>query len=166
MAVVDLTTYKTTDNTPKSAITVAGSDSLFVLARATITNGNSSGSIYRIAEVPSNFVPVGGEVTCAALTGLDDVDLGLYETAEHGGAVISVNALADALDVTSALAPGAGLSPIENIAIANQGKALYSLASDVSSERQAYTLAITINKNAAATGDIVVKLWLVRREYA
>ncbi len=167
MAVVDLTTYKkSTSNIPVDAIHAGGADHLTIVARGTITNGNTSASIYRIAEIPSNFVPVGGEITCAAITGIDDADLGLYETDEHGGAVISVNALADALDLTGALALGNGLSPVKDIALADQGKALYLLASDVSSERQAYVLALTINKNASATGDFIVRLNLVRREYA
>jgi len=166
MAVVDKTTYKSTDNTPVDAIKVAGADSLIVVAKAAITSGDSATSIYRIAEIPSNYVPVGGEITCDALTGLDDVDLGLYETTEQGGAVLDVDALLDGGDLTSALAPGSGLSPISAVAIANQDAALYTLVSDVSSERQAYTLALTINKNASATGTVCVKLYLVRREYA
>lgn len=166
MAIVDLTTYKTTDNTPIDAITVAGADTLVVLAKGTITNGNSSGSIYRIAEIPSNFVPIGGEITCDAITGIDDADLGLYETAEHGGEVIDVKALMDGGDLTGALPPGGGLSPISAVSIANQNKALYLLASNVSSERQTYTLALTINKEASATGSFIVRLHLVRREYA
>lgn len=166
MAVVDKTTYKSTDNTPVDAIKVAGADSLIVVAKASITSGDSATSIYRIAEIPSNYVPVGGEITCEAITGVDDADLGLYETAEHGNTVIDVDALVDGGDLTSALAPGSGLSPISAIAIANQDAALYTLASDVCSERQTYVLALTINKNAAATGVVCVKLYLVRREYA
>lgn len=168
MAVVDLTTYKkdVTTQVPVDAIHASGADMLNIVARCTVTNGNSSGSIYRIAEVPSNFVPTGGEITCAALTGLDDVDLGLYENTENGGAVIDVDALLDGGDLTSALAQGSGLSPVSAVSLANQGKALYLLAGDVSSERQTYVLALTINANASAGGDVVVKLDLVRREYA
>ena len=70
------------------------------------------------------------------------------------------------MDLTGALAPGAGLSPISGVAIANQDDALYTLAGDVSSERQTYTLALTLNKDCAAGGAVVVKLYLVRREYA
>jgi len=164
MAVVDLTTYKTTDNTPIDAVVVAGADCLEVIAKANITSGDSATSIYRIAEIPSNYVPVGGEITCDALTGLDDVDLGLYETEEHGGGVLDVDALVDGGDLTSALAPGSGLSPISAVTIANQDAALHSLVSDVCSERQSYVLALTINKDAAATGVVCVKLRLVRRE--
>lgn len=167
MAVVDLTTYKKSSaGIPVDAIHACGADMLTIVARGTITNGNTSASIYRIAEVPSNYVPVAGEVTCAAITGIDDADLGLYETTENGGAVLAVNAYADALDLTGALARGSGLAATSNIALADQDKANYLLASDVSSERQAYTLALTINKNATATGDFVVVLHLVRREYA
>jgi hypothetical protein len=167
MAIVDLTTYKKSSaNIPVDAIAATGADMLTIVARATITTGNSATSIYRIAEVPSNYVPVAGDVTCAALTGLDDVDLGLYENSENGGAVIGVNALADALDFTSALNPGTAVNAISNVSLANQDAALYTLASDVSSERQTYTLALTINKDCAAGGDVVVKLHLVRREYA
>ena len=167
MAVVDKTTYKKSSaNIPVDAIAATGADMLSIVARAAITTGDSSTSIYRIAEVPSNFVAVSGEVTCEALTGLDDVDLGLYENTENGGAVIDVDALTDAMDLTSALVPGLGLSPVSAVAIANQDDALYTLAGDVSSERQTYTLALTINKDCSAGGAVIVKLNLVRREYA
>lgn len=167
MGIVDKTSYKKSSaNIPVDAIAATGADSLIIVARAAITTGDSSTSIFRIAEVPSNFVAVGGEITCEALTGLDDVDLGLYENTENGGAVIDVDALVDGADLTLALAPGAGLSPISAITIANQDAALYTLASDVSSERQTYTLALTLNKDCAAGGAVVVKLYLVRREYA
>jgi len=166
MAVVDLTTYKSTDNTPIDAVTVAGADSLMVVAKGTITDTNSIASIYRLAEIPSNYIPVSGEITCDAITSVNDADLGLYETEEHGGAVIDVDALMDGGDLSSALAPGAGLSPISAVTIANQNKALYLLASDVSSERQTYVLALTINAAATATGSFIVRLHLVRREYA
>ncbi len=60
MAVVNLTTYKSTDNTPVDAIKVAGSDMLIVVAKASITSGNSSGSIYRIAEIPTHPITRNG----------------------------------------------------------------------------------------------------------
>jgi len=166
MAQVDRRSYVTTDNTPIDAITVAGADSLDIVAVVPILSTDDADSIYRIAEVPSNFVPVGGEITCSAITGMTSVDLGLYENAENGDTVIGKALLVSAADVSSALAPGAGLSPISAVAIANQGAALYTLAGDVSSERQTYVLALTTNADPAADGTIVVRLRLVRREYA
>lgn len=166
MAVVDNTIYKTTDNTPIAAVAVAGSDSLEIVAKIPITNGDSIASIYRIAEIPSNFIPVGGEITCDAITSVNDADLGLYENTENGGAVLDVDALVDGGDLSSALVPGSGLSPISAVTIANQNAALYTLVSDVSSERQTYVLALTINAAATATGNVIVRLKLVRREYA
>lgn len=166
MAVVDKRIYVTTDNTPVDAVAVAGADTIDILASVAITNGDSATSIYRIAEVPSNYIPVSGEITCDAITGVDDADLGLYENAENGDTVIDVDALVDGADITGAKAPGAGLSPISAVTIANQNKALYLLASDVCSERQTYVLALTINKDASAGGSVIVRLRLVRREYA
>jgi len=167
MAIVDKTTYKKSSaNIPVDAIAASGADLMTIVARCTITTADSATSIFRICEVPSNFVPVAGELTCAALTGLDDVDLGLYENTEQGGAVIDVDAYLDGGDITSALARGSGLAATSAISLANQGAANYTLASDVSSERQTYVLALTINKDCAAGGDVVLVLHLVRREYA
>ncbi len=166
MAVVDVTLYKNTTGIPIDAVQSPGADSIDIVAKIPITNGDTSASIYRIAEVPSNYIPVGGEITCSAITSLNDVDLGLYENAEQGGAVIDVDALLDGGDVSSALVPGSGLSPISAVTIANQNAALYTLASDVSGERQTYVLALTTNATAGAAGTIIVRLKLVRREYA
>ncbi len=173
MAVVDNTLYRNTTNIPIDAVAVAGQGggTLDIVAKIPMLSTDDSGSIYRICEVPSNFIPVSGEITCSALTTLTDVDLGLYETPEHGGAVIDVNALADALDFSSALVPGSGLSPISAVTIGDQNKSLYLLANDgsavdVSSERQTYTLALTTNANCDADGTVILRLKLVRREYA
>ena len=166
MAQVDRRIYVTTDNTPVDSIAVAGADSLDIVAKVSVLSTDDADSIYRICEVPSNYVPVGGEVTCSAITGMNSVDLGIYENAENGDTVIDVDALMAAADFSSALAPGSGLSPISAIAIANQNAALYTLASDVSSERQTYVLAFKTNADPAADGTILVRLRLVRREYA
>jgi len=166
MAVVDERIYVTTDNTPNDAVMVTGADSLDLVIAVPIANGDSIASIKRIAEVPSNFIPVGGEITCSAVTGVDDIDLGIYENAENGNTVIDVDALVDGADVSSALVPGSGLSPISAVAIGNQDNALYTLAGDVSSERQTYVLALTLNAAASAAGTVVVRLKLVRRQYA
>ena len=168
MAVVDNTLYKNSTNLPIDAVAVAGQGGgvLEIVAKIPMLATDDSGSIYRICEVPSNFIPVGGEITCDALTTLTDADLGLYENAENGGAVIDVDALVDGADLHLALAPGAGLSPISAVTIANQNAALYTLAGDVSSERQTYVLALTTNANCDAAGSVIVRLKLVRREYA
>lgn len=166
MAIVDQTLYKSTNNTPVDAVKHSGADVIEIVAPIAIANGDSATSIKRICEVPSNYVPVGGEITCSAVTGVTDADLGLYETAEHGGGVLDADALVDGVDLSSAKVPGAGFSPISAVAIANQAKALYGLVSDVCSERQAYVLALTLNAAASAAGTVVVRLRLVRREYA
>jgi len=170
MALVDRTSYlkDATTQLPIDAVAVAGAggDTLDIVAKVPILATDDADSIYRFCEVPSNFIPVGGEITCSAITGMNSVDLGIYENPENGGAVIDVDALAGSLDMSSALAPGAGHSPIKGLVIANQNAALYTLAGDVSGERQTYTLAFKTNADPAANGTIIVRLKLVRREYA
>ena len=170
MAVVDRTSYlkSATTQYPIDAVTVAGQGGgiLEIVAKVPILATDDANSLYRICEVPSNFIPVGGEVTCSAITGASSWSLGIYENPENGGALIDGTALIAADDYSSALAPGAGKSPISNVAIANQNAAFYTLASDVSSERQTYTLVLKSNADPAADGTVVVRLRLVRREYA
>ena len=170
MAIVDRTSYlkSVTTQLPIDAVTVAGQGGgiLEIVAKVPILATDDADSIYRFCEVPSNFIPVGGEITCSAITGMSSVSLGIYENPENGGTLIDATALTSAQDFSSALAPGAGLSPIANVAIANQNAALYTLAGDVSGERQTYTLAFKTNADPAANGTIIVRLRLVRREYA
>ena len=166
MAVVDTTFYKNTTGIPIDSIQSPGSDTIDIVAKIAIPDAASITSIFRICEVPSNYVVVGGEITCSAITSMNDNDLGIYENAENGGGVLDVDALVDGGDLSSALVPGSGLSPISAVTIANQNAALYSLVSDVSSERQTYVIALTINAAATAAGTVVIRLKLVRREYA
>jgi len=166
MAVVDKRIYVTTDNTPVDAVAVAGADTLDIVAKVAITSGDTLASIYRIAEVPASYIPVGGEITTSAITSVDDVDLGIFENEAHGDTVIDADALVDGMDLSSALAPGAGVSPISAITIANQNAAFYTIAGDVSGERQTYVLGLTINKTAGSAGTIIVRLKCIRREYA
>lgn len=165
MAVVDLTQYKNTTNLPIDAVAVAGVDSLEIVALIPITSGDSIGSIYRFAEIPGNFIPVSGEITCDAITSVNDVDIGIYETTEHGDGVLSVDALLNGGDLSSALLPGGGISPVSAVAIGDQNKALYLLASDVSGERQNYVLGLFLNAAATGNGTAVIRLKLVRRQY-
>ena len=143
MAVVDRTSYlkDVATQLPIDAVAVAGQggDILEIVAKVPILATDDADSLYRFCEVPSNFIPVGGEITCSAITNATSWDLGIYENPENGGALIDGTALVSAADLSSALAPGAGKSPISNVAIANQNAAFYTLASDVSGERQTYT---------------------------
>jgi len=166
MAVVDKRQYVTTDNSPTDAVQASGADTINIIAKASITSGDTTASIYRIAEVPASFVLMGGEITCDAIVDVDDADLGLYENEQNGDTVIDADAFVDGMDIHAAKVPGAGYSPLSAVTIANQDAAFYTIAGDASGERQTYVIGLKINKTAGATGVVVVRLKLVRREYA
>jgi hypothetical protein len=158
MAEVDIKSY---DSVAIKAAKFGGSDAIHVIAKATITDGDSIGSIYRLAQIPANYIPFWGEVNTDGVTSVDDADLGFYLDDEKGGAVKDVDALVDGGDISSALIDGAGLSALKSIAAANYGKTVAELLSDNAAKYQSYTLALTINKAATATKIVMVRMTFV-----
>ena len=64
--------------------------------------GDDDGSVFRFVRVPSNARISSVEYANDAITSGTDYDIGVYDTAAAGGAVVSVNLFADALDLSSA----------------------------------------------------------------
>jgi len=148
--------------TTPDALEVGGSDVISFVSSFTITNGDSIGSIYEIANVPSGYVPIQIQLNSAAVASCNDTDIGLYETEAEGGAVIDENILADALDFSAGIAIGSELNCLKDLTVAKIGYTFSQIAGDVTGERQSYTLAATINVAATGTGKVYVRGILVR----
>jgi len=69
-----------------------------------VAAGDDNDSVFRFVRVPSNARISTVEIACDAITGGTDYDVGVYDTAAAGGAVVSVNLFGDAIDLSSALA--------------------------------------------------------------
>ena len=69
-----------------------------------VAAGDDDTSVFRFVRVPSNARISTVEIACDAITGGTDYDVGVYDTAAAGGAVVSVNLFGDAIDLSSALA--------------------------------------------------------------
>lgn len=158
---VDVKLYEDADGHPVKAYKVSGVDSIEIVAEIDLTNGDGAGSIYRIAQIPANYVPVWGELNCEAITSANDNDLGLYETDAQGGAVIDKDCFIDGGDLSSALAIGSGINAIKDLTTLKLGDTLASLAGDGASERQAYTLALTANAGPTATKKAFLRMRFV-----
>lgn len=61
-------------------------------------------SIYRMVRLPSNARVTSILLASDAVTGSSDVNVGIWQTAENGGLVVSENIFADAVDLSSATA--------------------------------------------------------------
>lgn len=130
----------------------------------TVTNGDSIASIYRFCRVRSNDMISRLEVfnaTCGAgCTG----DVGLYDTALNGGAVVSVQYFASAIDLNTA-----HLSPFDvtmeaaagPAVVANMEKRIWECLGLAADPQKEYDVAITLAAAAAATGAVCVKVELV-----
>jgi hypothetical protein len=142
---------------------LAGSDVLIINTKITMTSGNSAGSIYEIANVPADYIPVSIDINSAAITGATDVDLGMYQAESDGGAVIDANVFDDDLDLASGLAIGSEANGLLDMAIASLGTTFREIAGDAAGEYQSYCLALTLNDaSISATGDVYFRIVLVR----
>lgn len=152
---------KVYDSTAIKAVKFGGSDAIDIVAQIPITSGDVLGSIYRIAQIPANYIPVWGEITCEAVTSVNDADLGFYYDDEKGGAVADKDILVDGVDLSSALVPGAGHNALKSIGVLNIGETVAELLGLGRSEYAAYTLALTINVQAGATKNVQVRMRFV-----
>lgn len=163
----DVTTYKSTDNTPKHGILYAGADSLEIIQKFTILDESDTDSVYRLCELPSNFVITAGNISYDGAPSAGAIDLGLYETEEHGGGVIDADAFIDGQAITSA----GSTTVLDNLAVADLDKTIYELAEelgssreDTSAYRQAYVMGLKVVTAATDADSVcVLKLSLARR---
>lgn len=162
----DVECYKSTDGTPVHAIKATGADSLEIILKYEIPDESDAASIFRLCEVPSNFVLTAGTLTWEEVTGCTDNNLGLYENAEHGSGVI----LADMFIDGQSFAAGGSVSVLTNLNIEHLDKTFYELAEtlgvsrdDVSSSRQSYVIGLSLVNKSTAAGTIVLKLSLARK---
>ena len=128
-----------------------------------VANGDSIASIYRLVRVPSNARVSQVLLSCDAITsGAGDV--GIYETAGNGGAVVDVDFFASAQsiatallnsDITSEADPadaGAGFGK------ADAEKALWEALGLTADPGKEYDIAVTLTAAAAAAGTLSLKV--------
>ncbi len=139
-------------------IATGGAQLLALAGTFEIAAADDDGSIYRLARVPANMIPLFGQIWSDAITSGTDWDLGLYKPGA-GGAVVDKDLLADGVDLSSAIA----ITTFTNNALtnlggadprANVGKNLWELLGLTKAGRQDYDLALTANTVGSAAGTI------------
>lgn len=86
----------------KNSPSIDGGNLKVKVATLAVAAADDDGSVYRFVRVPSNAVVTKIDLLNDAITSGTDYDLGIYQTADNGGAVANVNAWADAVDLSSA----------------------------------------------------------------
>jgi hypothetical protein len=132
----------------------AGVQALAITFETAAADDNNS--IYRIARIPANWVPLSLQIIHDAVAGMTDVNIGFHRTLENGGAAAETDAniLYDALDMSSA---GYANGMLE-IDPANIGKTVGELAGKTvltQDEEYDLTLLAIAAASAAATVSVI-----------
>lgn len=139
-----------------SAVNAQGQKTITLVATEEIAAADDDGSKYRFFKsIPSTYIPVEITVACDAITGGTDYDLGLYKVGV-GGAVVSVNCLMNAQDLSSALTRATGhqlgLAAV-NIANVNQTLGEISGQTDIDG---AYDIVLTGQTVGSGAGTVTI----------
>jgi hypothetical protein len=127
-----------------------------------VAAADDDGSVYRLGRIPANAIPVKSEIFADTLTGLTDIDLGVYKPGV-GGAVVDKDLFADGLDPAGGEAITAPLNGLTNLGgadpVGNYGKNVWELLGLTAPSRQDYDLALTANTAGSGAGTISGNFW-------
>jgi len=163
MAVVDLYTNSNVEvgKLSNSAFTT-GAEIKGIVCVAELAAADSNASVYRIARVGANMIPIKIEINNDAITSGTDYDLGLYKIGS-GGLVKDKDCFADGVSMASARVMGAEVSGLSAVGIEDMGKKVYEYAGDTIGDKQtSYDLCLTANVAGTAGGTVLVRALFVQ----
>lgn len=129
-----------------------------------VAAADDNGSIYKLAKLPANAIPVKFDLHADALTSLTDLDIGLYK---EDGTEADKDIFADGLDPASGEAITAPLNGLTNLGgadpVGNVGKRLWELlgVSVAAKGEEGYILAMTANAAGSGAGTISYFFWYI-----
>lgn len=155
---------------PASAVETSGARTLQVMTRIQKAAGDSNNSIYFIAEVPDQAVIKTISLEGAAVTGMNDADVGLWDV---DGNVIDKDCFADGMDLSSV--SGLPLGPLGQgirqcmsaVGIANGLKKVFEIAQHVNkafpgagetNRKSKYRIGLQLNTASANAGDFIARV--------
>jgi len=125
------------------------------VATAAITSGDSLDSTYRMFRVPSNAVMTDLRIYSPDIGTTTISDIGLYDTAAAGGAVVDADFFASALSLKDGALNGEDvLHEAAVFTIANSGKELWDALGLTSDPHKFYDVALTLTGAADATATV------------
>lgn len=147
------------DATPPVLTTASTSQGRVFAASGTVETlaADDAASVYRLCRVPSNARILSVLLGSDAITGASASDVGVYQTAANGGAVVDADFFADDVDISSATAFTEVI--LERVAtdIAKCEMPLWQLLGLTSDPSRDYDIAVTVN-DVTAAGTISMKI--------
>ncbi len=121
-------------------------------------------STYRMCRIPSNARIISAHILCDAITGGTSYDLGFWDTAANGAAVITggTSVLASAVDLSSAITTVNTEHVFEAMDIAKIEKRAWELTSLTVDPMKEFDVVLSANTVGTGAGTIsLVILWAV-----
>lgn len=127
---------------------------------AAVVLGDSIASVYRLVRVPSNARMAAVSLFTTAITTCAG-DVGLYQTAANGGAVVDADFFIAAQTLAAA---SSGISVIGGnvLAPANRGKRLWEALGLAADPIRDYDIAVTLTAAAGSAGTLGVEVLITR----
>ncbi len=139
-----------------------GAATLSLVATFEVAAADDDGSVYRIANLNPNLIPIDISINCDAITGGTDYDLGLYEPGV-GGVVIDKDVFMDGTDISGGAAIGSEINGLSAVAIENLYRKIYEHGGQsVTDYKDGYDLAFTANTVGTAAGTITTRATFIR----
>lgn len=118
-------------------------------------SGDSIGSTYRFMRVPSSAGMRSLQLHCTAITTCA-ADVGIYETAANGGAVVDADLFASAQSLATALAGTDVMRESGVITVANMEKMLWELLGLTEDPKKDYDIVATLTAAAGSAGTVAI----------
>lgn len=144
---------------------INGDEGKEAIAIVSVAAADDDGSIFRIFRVNAKMIVKDIIITNSAITAGTDYDVGVYDTLDgpNAGSVKDKESLGAAVDVSSAVAEGSGVTGLNAVALADMDNQLYLHAGDTETDHPGeYDIALTANTVGSAAGTIVVKATFVQ----
>lgn len=140
---------------------MAGGKLLCLAGVLEIAAADDDGSIYKLARLPSNAIPVKCEIVSDAIVGATDYDLGLYES--NGVDEADKDLFMDGQDINAGNPLSAPLDGLKTgPSIDETGQKIWELLlKTLENKNEDYILALTANVVGAAAGTIAYRFYYI-----
>lgn len=121
---------------------------------------DDASSVYRLCRVPSNARITSILLAADAITGASASDVGVYQTAQNGGAVVDADEFASDVDISSGIAFTEVINEAAATEIADVEKRLWEKIGESADTKRDYDICVTVN-DVTAAGTISMKVQYV-----
>lgn len=147
------------DATPPALVNAVENGGILRGASGTVETlaADDAASVYRLVRVPSNARIESIKLASDAITGASAADVGLYQTAANGGAVLDADFFATDVDISSATAFTEVMLEATATDCSKCAKPLWDLYGLTSDPCIFYDICVTVN-DVTAAGTISMKV--------